>query len=208
MTTAQDTAKDHCLGRECWSCFLIQLTFPWIPNPLPTLCSPHKKGHFKWNLRLGYEPAIFSDLHHLSKAPIKIQLLLLLTGFGSDRQPELQCLFRFHCDFCFCEHYITLRGVIPRPIDHSTQGQGWECRVTYSWVCLFHFTSPILYQLAFVVLQQPIPKLDGLKQHLLAFLRVGNLVWVVSLTRLLGAAIIQSPTYWPLTVIRGWDVNG
>ena len=33
---------------------------------------------------------------HLNKAPIKIQLLSLLIGFGSDRQPECQCLFRFH----------------------------------------------------------------------------------------------------------------
>ena len=31
----------------------------------------------------------------LNEAPIKIQSLSLLIGFGSDRQPELQCLFRF-----------------------------------------------------------------------------------------------------------------
>ena len=33
---------------------------------------------------------------HLNKAPIEIWSLPLLTGFGSDRQPEHQCLFRFH----------------------------------------------------------------------------------------------------------------
>ena len=33
---------------------------------------------------------------HLNKVPIKIQSLSLLIGFGSDRQPELWCLFRFH----------------------------------------------------------------------------------------------------------------
>ena len=32
---------------------------------------------------------------HLNKAPLKIQSLSLLVGFGSDRQPELQCLFQF-----------------------------------------------------------------------------------------------------------------
>ena len=31
----------------------------------------------------------------LNKAPIKIQSLTLLIGFGSDRQPERQCLFWF-----------------------------------------------------------------------------------------------------------------
>ena len=35
---------------------------------------------------------------HLNKAPIKIQSLSLLIGVGGDRQPELQCLFQFHCE--------------------------------------------------------------------------------------------------------------
>ena len=34
---------------------------------------------------------------HLNKAPLKIQSLSLLIGFGIDRQPKCWCLFRFHC---------------------------------------------------------------------------------------------------------------
>ena len=32
--------------------FLILLTFPWILNPLPTLCSPYKKGLFKMEFKM------------------------------------------------------------------------------------------------------------------------------------------------------------
>ena len=35
---------------------------------------------------------------HLNNVPIKIQLLSLLIGFGSDRQPEPQCRFWFQND--------------------------------------------------------------------------------------------------------------
>ena len=64
MTTAQNTARDHCLGHSLrpqprarmlklfLSFFLIQWTFPWIPNPLPTLYSPYKKGHFKMDYKM------------------------------------------------------------------------------------------------------------------------------------------------------------
>ena len=40
---------------------------------------------------------------HLNKAPIKIQSLSLLIGFGSDRQPECQCLFQFHILATLCQ---------------------------------------------------------------------------------------------------------
>ena len=98
-TTAWGTAKDHCPGRECWSCcFLIQLTFPWIPNPLPTLCSPYKKGHFKMEFKMvpqGMNPPSSQISGHLNKVPIKTQPLSLLIELGSYRQPELPCLFWF-----------------------------------------------------------------------------------------------------------------
>ena len=32
--------------------YLIHLTFPWIPNPLPTLCCPYRKGHFKMEFKM------------------------------------------------------------------------------------------------------------------------------------------------------------
>ena len=44
----------------------------------------------------GMNPPSSQITHHLNKPPIKIQSLSLLIGFGSDRQPKLQCLFRFH----------------------------------------------------------------------------------------------------------------
>ena len=44
---------------------------------------------------LGYEPASSQIAGHLNKVPMKIQLLSLLIGFSSDRQPELWCLFQF-----------------------------------------------------------------------------------------------------------------
>lgn len=46
-TTAQ--GENAVVG--CFFFFLIKLTFPWIPNPLPTLCSPYKKGHLKMEFK-------------------------------------------------------------------------------------------------------------------------------------------------------------
>ena len=45
MTTAQG---------ENTAVFLTQLTSPWIPNSLPTLRSPYKKGHFKTEFKMVY----------------------------------------------------------------------------------------------------------------------------------------------------------
>ena len=32
--------------------FFNLINFPWIPNPLPRLYSPYKKGHFKMEFKM------------------------------------------------------------------------------------------------------------------------------------------------------------
>ena len=50
---------------------------------------------------------------HLNKVPIKIQTLSLLIGFGSDRQPEGQCLFWFHLTYTHLHQRTNLLTVSP-----------------------------------------------------------------------------------------------
>ena len=44
---------------------------------------------------MGANPLSSQITSHLNKVPIKIQLLSLLNGFGTDRQPKHWCLFLF-----------------------------------------------------------------------------------------------------------------
>ena len=46
----------------------------------------------------GMNPPSSQIASQLNKVPIKIQSLSLLIGFGSDKQPELRCLFQFHIE--------------------------------------------------------------------------------------------------------------
>ena len=61
VTTAQDTAKeDHTQGENAGVVFLIQLTFPWISEPLTTPCLFPAIKTLAWKEKqdglLGYEP--------------------------------------------------------------------------------------------------------------------------------------------------------
>ena len=77
---------------------------PWISKPLTTPClfPVIKSLAWKENVRQFFQGVNLPSSQiasPLNKAPIKIQSLSLFVGFGSDRQPENQCLFQFHVDF-------------------------------------------------------------------------------------------------------------
>ena len=86
----------NCL--EC--CSFFHLILPESQSPHPTLFIPcYKKSGLEREGKMvcqGMNPPSSQIAGHLNKAPIKIQSLSLLIGFGSDRQPECRCLFQFH----------------------------------------------------------------------------------------------------------------
>ena len=65
---------------------------------------------------MGMHPPSSQITGHLNKVPIKIQSLSLLIGFGSDRQPELRCLFRFHIS-------VTWEIIISSALYHRCEGK-------------------------------------------------------------------------------------
>ena len=102
----QHIAKDHPQDTdERMLQLLLQLLSDWFfslnSKPLSyTFLLLMKRVSLKWKLRRSVRvqnPPSSQIASHLSKAPIKIQSLVLLIGSGSDRQHELRH-FRFHDD--------------------------------------------------------------------------------------------------------------
>ena len=93
----------NCPGRGC--CSFFYLILPEFQSPRYTLFIPgYKKSALEREEKMvcyGMNPPSSRITGHLNKAPTKIWSLSLLIVFGSDRQPERWCLFRFHYRFMY-----------------------------------------------------------------------------------------------------------
>ena len=110
-------ASSYRPGQEC--CSFFHLILPESQSPHRTLFIPWYKT-LAWKEKTRWFVTVWTHSEitgHLNKAPIKIQWLSLLIGFGSDRQPELPCLFWFHF-YQVLLHFIILPLLSLRNLNH------------------------------------------------------------------------------------------